>query len=81
MSLTDPEDVSTVTAASVEFMKLCDRHGLDPEQIIQVAIAVQASAVFELAECDLGHALDLVSRSEKTLRSAVTIMVHEEKGE
>ena len=80
MGLTDPEDVPTVTAASSEFIKVCDRHGLDPEQIIQAAIAIQAGAILEIADGDLSHAFELVSRSEKTLHSAVTLMIKEEDG-
>lgn len=78
MALCEPEDKPAVEAAAIDFIKLCDRHGLEPEQIIQAGVTVVASAISEEAGSDLGYAMELAERFIRSLKSAIQVD-HESK--
>ncbi len=71
MGLCAPEDRPAVTGAATEYMKICNQHGLAPEQIVQACIALAATAIKREAEGDLTYALELVDRFAISLKSGV----------
>jgi hypothetical protein len=73
MALCEPGDKQAVEAAATEFIKLCDQHGLGPEQIIQAGVSVVTAAIGEEAEGDLEYALDLAERFMGSLKSAIRV--------
>lgn len=67
----DPEKNKVAEVAAIEFIKLCDQRGLEPEQMIQAAIVAAAAAIETEAEGDEKYVAELVERCEVSLRSAV----------
>lgn len=73
MSLTSREDREVVTAAALEFMKICERHGLSPENIVHVTIAVGASALQAIAEGNRAYLEKLLSQYQRSFETAVFV--------
>lgn len=71
MSLAKPEDRPVVQAIATEFLKVADRHGVEPEQILQAMIAISAASIREEAGKDRKYALELFDRYRESLLSTI----------
>lgn len=71
MSLTRPEDLPVVEAACAEFLKICQAHGIEDEQVLQACIAIASASIDKESGDDKAYRAELLSRFTKALKSAV----------